>query len=124
MFPAWAATTLTTESFDFAPGGKQIEMPDARNRRELLAIFDQGLVEARAGLAKTTGEQLLQTWTLLNNGQTSFSMPRLAVLRGMIMNHLIHHRAQLCVYLRLNDVPVPAFYGPSADEGAMEAAAG
>ncbi len=124
MFPGWAATTLATESFDFAPGGKPIEMPNAPNRRDLLANFDRGVAQARAALGKATDEQLLQTWTLLNNGQTFFSMPRTAVLRGMIMNHLIHHRAQLCVYLRLNDVPVPALYGPSADEGTMEAAAG
>jgi uncharacterized damage-inducible protein DinB len=119
MFPGWAATTLSTESLDFAPGGKPIEFPQAHNRKELLALFDQGVTEARASLAKATDEQLLETWTLLNNGTVFFSMPRAAVLRGMIMNHMIHHRAQLGVYLRLNDVPVPALYGPSADEGAM-----
>jgi uncharacterized damage-inducible protein DinB len=58
----------------------------------------------------------MATWSLLAGGKTIFSMPRIAVLRGMVMNHLIHHRAQLGVYLRLNDVPVPAIYGPSADE--------
>jgi uncharacterized damage-inducible protein DinB len=124
MFPGWAATTLSTESLDFAPGGKPIEFPSGRNRQELLAIFDRGVAQARAGLAKGTDEQLLATWTLLNNGQIFFAMPRISVLRMMIMNHLIHHRAQLCVYFRLNDIPVPALYGPSADEGAMQAAAG
>ena len=58
----------------------------------------------------------METWSLLAGGKTIFSMPRIAVLRGMVMNHMIHHRAQLGVYLRLNDVPVPAIYGPSADE--------
>ena len=62
-------------------------------------------------------ERLAQPWSLSSNGKTLFTMPRAAVLRGMIMNHMIHHRAQLGVYLRLNDVPVPALYGPSADEG-------
>jgi uncharacterized damage-inducible protein DinB len=81
------------------------------------------VVSARAALAKASDEQLMKTWSLLNNGQPMFTMPRVAVLRGMIMNHLIHHRAQLCVYLRLNDVPVPALYGPSADEGTMTASA-
>jgi uncharacterized damage-inducible protein DinB len=55
-------------------------------------------------------------WSLLQGGRTIFSMPRIAVLRSMVMNHTIHHRGQLAVYLRLNDVPVPALYGPSADE--------
>jgi len=124
MFPGWAATTFVTESFDFAPGGKSVEMPNVRTLKELLAGFDKGVAETRAALAKASDEQLLQTWTLFNNGQTFFSMPRIAVFRSMIMNHLIHHRAQLGVYLRLNDVAVPALYGPSADEPAMEAAAG
>ena len=84
-------------TFDFAPGGKPMEQPSARNRQELLAIFDKGLVEARAALAKASDQELLATWTLLNNGQVFFSMPRIAAYRGMIMNHLIHHRAQLCV---------------------------
>jgi uncharacterized damage-inducible protein DinB len=56
-------------------------------------------------------------WTLLSNGQTLWTMPRAAVLRGFVFNHMIHHRAQLGVYLRLNDLPVPSIYGPSADEG-------
>jgi uncharacterized damage-inducible protein DinB len=62
--------------------------------------------------------QLMATWSLLAGGKTIFSMPRIAVLRGMVLNHMIHHRAQLGVYLRLNDLPVPAIYGPSADEQA------
>lgn len=123
LFPGWAADMFRSDSFDVAPGGKQVEMPSARNTKEALATFDQGVVTARAALAKASDEQLMKTWSLLNNGQAMFTMPRAAVLRGMIMNHLIHHRAQLCVYLRLNDVPVPALYGPSADEGTMTASA-
>ena len=60
---------------------------------------------------------MMQPWSLLSGGKTVFSMPRIAVMRSFIMNHIIHHRAQLGVYLRLNDVPVPSIYGPSADEG-------
>ena len=55
-------------------------------------------------------------WSLLQAGKEIFTMPRSAVVRGMVMNHLIHHRAHLCVYLRLNDIPVPGMYGPSGDE--------
>ncbi len=61
--------------------------------------------------------QLLENWTLLAGGKTIFTMPRMAALRSMVMNHMIHHRAQFGVYLRLNDIPVPGLYGPSADEG-------
>jgi uncharacterized damage-inducible protein DinB len=59
---------------------------------------------------------LFKPWSLLKNGQTLFTMPRIACLRSFVMNHMIHHRAQLGVYLRLNNIPVPAMYGPSADE--------
>jgi uncharacterized damage-inducible protein DinB len=122
--PGWLADTFASESFDFAVGGKMFEMPTAKNRKELLALFDKGAASARAGLEKATDEQLMQTWTLLQNGQTVFAMPRAVVFRGMIMNHIIHHRAQLGVYYRLNDIPVPALFGPSADEETLAAAAG
>jgi uncharacterized damage-inducible protein DinB len=65
----------------------------------------------------------MKPWTLEFNGQKMFTLPRAAVLRSSCFSHIIHHRAQLGVYLRLNDVPVPALYGPSADEGAMGASA-
>jgi len=123
MMPGWAASMFSTDNFDVAPGGKQVAMPNGKNRQEILAIFDDGAKQARAGLASCTDEQLMKRWSLLQNGQPIFSMPRAAVLRGMIMNHLIHHRAQLCVYYRLNDVPVPGLYGPSADEGQTQQAA-
>jgi uncharacterized damage-inducible protein DinB len=122
-FPGWLASALVSESFDFAPGGKQIEMPNPRNRQELLAIFDKGVADARAALAKASDEQLMKNWSLLNNGQPVFTMPRAAVYRAMIMNHLIHHRGQLTVYFRLNDIPVPALFGPSADEATLAAVA-
>ena len=70
----------------------------------------------RASLAGANDEHLFKTWKLLATGQEILAMPRIAVLRSFVMNHMIHHRAQLGVYLRLNDVPVPALYGPSADE--------
>lgn len=123
LFPGWLADTFKTDSFDFAPGGKQVEMPSAKNRKEALAIFDQGVAAARESLSKATDEQLMKAWSLLNNGQAMFTMPRIAVYRSMIMNHLIHHRAQLCVYYRLNDVAVPGLYGPSADEASAAASA-
>ncbi len=123
FMPGWAAGTLTSDSFDFAPNGKQMEFPSSKNRAEALAMFDKGAADAREALKLTTDAQLMQPWSLLQNGKPIFTMPRIAVLRGMIFNHTIHHRAQFTVYFRLNDVPVPALYGPSADEAAAPDAA-
>ena len=87
--------------------------------KALLEKFDKNVVAARAAIAGASDEDLLKTWSLLAGGQTLFTMPRIECLRSFVMNHTIHHRAQLTVYLRLNDIPVPALYGPSADEGGM-----
>jgi uncharacterized damage-inducible protein DinB len=96
-----------------------MQPPQLKTRAEVLAFFDKGVPEARAAIAAASDETMMQPWALLSGGKTVFSMPRVAVLRGMIMNHMIHHRGQLGVYLRLNDLPVPSIYGPSADEGNM-----
>ena len=82
-------------------------------------MFDKNVKDARAAIAAATDEQLMKPWSLLAGGRTIFTMPKIAVLRSMVMNHSIHHRAQLGVYLRLNNIPVPSIYGPSADEGQM-----
>jgi uncharacterized damage-inducible protein DinB len=117
LIPTWAKMTLETKEFDMnPPDGQQVQMPELKTKSEILAAFDQGVPIARAAIAGSSDEELMQTWSLLNGGQTIFALPRVAVLRAMIMNHMIHHRAQLGVYLRMNDVPVPAIYGPSADE--------
>ena len=84
---------------------------------ELLALFDKTSSEAREAIAKASNEDWSTPWSLRNGDRVVFTMPRIAVVRAMVMNHIIHHRAQLTVYLRLNDIPVPALYGPSADEG-------
>jgi len=118
MIPGWVKMTLETKEFDINPaGGQRQQMPQPKTKAEILAAFDQNVPAARAAIAAASDEALMQPWTLLNGGKTVFSLPRVAVLRSMVMNHMIHHRAQLGVYLRLNDVPVPAIYGPSADEG-------
>jgi uncharacterized damage-inducible protein DinB len=116
---SWVPTTLESESFDFAPPGAPPFQPKtAASRADLLEMFDKNVAAARAAIAAASDLQLMARWSLLNGGKTVFSMPRIAVLRSMVMNHMIHHRGQLAVYLRLNDVPVPALYGPSADEQA------
>jgi uncharacterized damage-inducible protein DinB len=122
--PGWATMTIQTEEFDYAPvGGKSsYQQPKTENRKDLLAAFDKESAEARAALASVSDEDMLKTWKLLAGGQEIFAMPRVAVLRGVVMNHLIHHRAQLGVYFRLIGVPVPGLYGPSADENQAGAA--
>ena len=117
LFPSWMAETLEKTSFDYAPvGGGGYKPPVMNSRHDLLEVFARDVAKAREGLKAASDAQLLTTWSLLAGGKTIFSMPRIAVLRGMVMNHMIHHRAQLGVYLRLNDIAVPAIYGPSADE--------
>ena len=113
----WTVDVIEKDSFDVAPpGAPPYKEEPASTRQELLEKFDKNAAAARAALAKVTDEQMGASWSLLAGGHTIFSMPRMACLRSMVMNHCIHHRAQLTVYLRLNDVPVPALYGPSADE--------
>lgn len=115
--PGWTSMTLNHESFDMAPAnGEAFKTPQASSVKELLEIFDKNVAEARTALANVSNEDLMKTWSLLAGGNTVLSMPRAAVLRGFVLSHNIHHRAQLGVYLRLNDVAVPSIYGPSADE--------
>ena len=117
---SWANRAIEKDSLDLAPQGVPIgPMVAVKSQRELLEMFDKNAAAARAAIAGASDAQLLQTWTLLHNGKTILALPKIAVLRSFMMNHMIHHRAQLGVYLRLNDVPVPAIYGPSADEGMM-----
>jgi len=116
----WTKETMTLDSFDVAPqGAPPYQPPPMNSRKDILDVFDKGSAAARAALAGASDEQMLKPWSLLNGGKAMFTMPRIAVYRTFVMNHSIHHRAQLGVYLRLNDIPVPAIYGPSADEGNM-----
>jgi len=118
--PNWATFTMSGDSLDLAPGGKPIpRAEEAKSASELVARFDAHAAAARAAIAGAPDAAFAQPWTLLMNGQTIFTMPRGAVLRATVLSHIIHHRAQLGVCLRLCDVPVPAIYGPSADEGNM-----
>ncbi len=120
LLPSWAVMTIERDSLDIQPpGAPPYQMPTANSRKEILAMFDKSVSDARAAIAKASDAHMAKPWTLLHSGKTIFTMPRLAVLRATVMNHLIHHRAQLGVYLRLNNIPVPSIYGPSADEGNM-----
>jgi uncharacterized damage-inducible protein DinB len=115
--PGWVEGTLTTPSWDVAPvGGEPYQSPKLTTRQEILDLFDRHVAAARKALAAVQDDQVTQPWSLLKAGTALFSMPRATVLRNFVLNHLIHHRAILCVYLRLNDIPVPGMYGPSGDE--------
>ena len=113
MLPRMAVVVLTTDSFDLAARGQSpvLDAPAA-----MLEAFDTHVATVRAAFANTTDDALTTSWTLLAGGKTIFSLPRITALRNMVTHHLIHHRAQLGLYLRMNDVPLPATYGPSADE--------
>ena len=118
--PEWAVYTLQQESLDMAPNGvAPTPPPPPKTTKELLAKFDKNVSAARALLTKASDAEMHNNWSLLSNGATIIAMPRIDCLRTWVMNHGIHHRAQLGVYLRLNSIAVPAIYGPSADEGAM-----
>jgi uncharacterized damage-inducible protein DinB len=117
MMADWGADTLVSDDFDVAPAnGSAYQMPTANNSAELLTLFDKAVDRLKTNLAKTDDAAMMKQWSLLQGGNPIFTMPRAAVMRGMILNHLVHHRGQLTVYLRMCDVPVPALYGPSADE--------
>ena len=113
--PSWAAMTIKQDELDLgAPGAYNQQNPETN--RELLQTFEDAVVQAREALASTTDEHLLTSWRLLVGGKVVSEQPRHVVLRDAVFNHLAHHRGQLTVYLRLNGVPVPSIYGPSADE--------
>ena len=115
--PSWIGYTIRLDSLDIAPvGAPPWREEEKTTRQALLDHFDKHLAEGRTLLAAATDEHLRGPWTLLGVGKAHFTMPRIACLRTFVMNHAIHHRAQLGVYLRLLDLPVPALYGPSADE--------
>jgi uncharacterized damage-inducible protein DinB len=115
--PNWLVAVLTTPSLDIAPvGGEPYAPPKLASREEILALFDKNVATARKAIEGTGDEEVGQPWTLLQGGNPIFTMPRSTMIRSYILNHIIHHRAHLCVYLRLNDIPVPGMYGPSGDE--------
>ena len=114
--PSWVDSMLGQDSYNISPDFKT---PQAGSTAELLKMFDENVVKARKALAATSDEAFNKPWKLLAGGQEIFTLPRIAVYRSFIMSHSIHHRAQLGVYLRLNDIAVPAVYGPSADEQSM-----
>jgi uncharacterized damage-inducible protein DinB len=116
--PTWAPLILGGDAFDMAGGATGGPSRRAHTATvSLLAEFDANVVAARAALASADDAALMRTWSLKNGEQFFFTLPKAVVLRNFVFNHLVHHRGQLSVYLRLRNVPVPSIYGPSADEG-------
>ncbi len=115
--PGWVEMTLTRSSLDIAPAGEEpYQSPRLTKRQDILDLFDRNVAAARTAIEAVKDEVMGQEWSLLRGGRTIFTMPRAMVIRTFVLNHVIHHRAILCVYLRLNDIPVPGMYGPSGDE--------
>jgi uncharacterized damage-inducible protein DinB len=115
LAPSWGVQVMTTTEFD--PANMTGPRPEvAKTNVELLASFDKHYADCRAAIARTTDAQLAEPWTLKMGGKLLFTQPRWLAYREYIMNHIVHHRAQLGVYLRMNDIAVPAIYNDSADE--------
>jgi uncharacterized damage-inducible protein DinB len=117
--PAWVTMTVNTTELDIDPvGGEPYRSPKLASRQAILDHFDKNVAAGRKALAEVKDDAMGVGWSLLQKGQTIMTIPRSAVIRTWVLNHLVHHRAILCVYLRLNDIPVPGMYGPSGDETA------
>ena len=114
--PMWGSMTLNESELDLG-GTPQLE--PLTSRTGILALFDDNVSRTRAALVGKSDGELMAPWALKRDGHLIFSMPKASVWRSFVMSHLIHHRAQLGVYLRMHDVPLPSMYGPSADEGAF-----
>jgi uncharacterized damage-inducible protein DinB len=119
QMPGWGAFTMTTDEFDLEPGGKKYEPPPPFSTiAEALAAFDKSVAECRAAMDRDDAHYARE-WKMAKNGNVALAMPRVAVMRSFVFNHLYHHRGQLSVYLRLAGLPAPPIYGPTADEGSF-----
>jgi uncharacterized damage-inducible protein DinB len=112
--PKWITRCINSEELDLTSGALKANV--LNSKEELLQELDNNLKEAILLLETASDEKLMEKWTFRNGEHVIFSMPRIAVIRTVAINHLIHHRGQLSVFLRLLDVPVPGMYGPSRDE--------
>lgn len=109
--------TIEKPELDFATMDYKPFEPETT--AELVEFFNGKVTEAIESLNNASEEIFMENWTMRNGEEIYFEMMKIQVLRGFVFNHIVHHRGQLSVYLRMNDIPVPALYGPSADEGTM-----
>jgi uncharacterized damage-inducible protein DinB len=117
MIPRWLAMLMDADETDFAKSPPPAYEEPA-NAAAVLEMFDIALAAGRASLARASDTHMLKTWTGRAGARELFTLPRVALVRGFILSHLIHHRGQLTVYYRMLRVPVPSLYGASADESA------
>lgn len=111
--PGWVASILDTDGFEV--GARGCTPQTAGSLAEILAMFDKNVPMAEAAIRRQTPGRLSATWRITRQGQVLLELPRMGVIRTLLLNHMIHHRGQLSVYLRLRDVPLPSIYGPTAD---------
>ena len=112
----WGQATITLPAIDLELMARPADYVAPATRAAIVAVFEQQMAGARAALVGKTDAELMAPWTLRRGAQEFFTMPKASCWRTFVMNHLIHHRGQLTVYLRQLDVPLPSIYGPSADE--------
>jgi uncharacterized damage-inducible protein DinB len=118
--PAWITMTISTDFLEFqSPEAKQFAPPPCSTPAELVQLLDASVAKARESLSTATEDHLMRPWQFRFGGRVIHEAPRYAVIRDTVFSHLAHHRAQLGVYLRLNDIALPGTYGPSADEPAF-----
>jgi uncharacterized damage-inducible protein DinB len=114
--PHWTSVTLDRTELDLAPpDGPPYDPPQFHSVAKALAEFDANVIQGRKAITAAADADWMVPWSLKHGGHTVFTLPRVAVMRSFVMSHMIHHRGQLTVYLRLRDVPLPGIYGPSAD---------
>ena len=113
--PRLGLITMESDELDVAPASGDGVPPEFNSTAELVRTFDDNVKRARAAIESATDSDMMEAWTLRRSGRTVWTLPKAAVLRSFILSHMIHHRGQLSVYLRLVDIPVPSVYGPSAD---------
>jgi uncharacterized damage-inducible protein DinB len=114
---SWTPVTLQQPELDFSKFDYKPYEPSTT--QDLVDFLDKNVAEAIDVLRNTPDEVFFEDWTMRNGEQIYFTIPKIATMRSFVMNHIVHHRGQLSVYLRLNDIAVPSIYGPSADEGQM-----
>ena len=115
--PGWVGSIVNAQFYDMAAAAEHVS-PKFASNAELLAAFDENVATARVAIDSKSDAEMMESWSLKKGNAVLMNMPKVAVLRGFLLSHLIHHRGQLSVYIRMHDVPVPSIYGPSADESA------
>lgn len=111
--PNWASVTIEQDELDFATSDYKVEIPETN--KALLKKFDDNFAKAVESIKNASDETLMKNWKMRSGDVIYMDMPKIQVLRGFVLNHNVHHRGQLSVYMRLNDIPLPSVYGPTAD---------